>query len=70
VVTRTEGSDELVRDGQNGRVVDRDAEAIAAVLEQLAQAPEARTAMGARAREMAEPYAWSNVGDAYAAVLA
>ena len=70
VVTRTEGSDELVREGENGHVVNRDAAAIAAVLELLVRAPETRVAMGARARELAEPYAWSNVADAYAAVLA
>lgn len=70
VVTRTHGTAELVRDGENGRVVERDGEAFAAALNELAGAPERRAAMGARARELAAGYAWPRVADAYAEALA
>jgi glycosyltransferase involved in cell wall biosynthesis len=70
IVTRTEGTDELVREGENGRVVDRDAAAIAAVLDELAPADSGRLAMGARARDLAAPFAWPRVADAYAEILA
>jgi glycosyltransferase involved in cell wall biosynthesis len=70
IVTRTEGTDELVREGENGFVVERDASAIAQVLDDLAGDAPRRAAIGARARELAEPYAWPRVADAYAELLA
>jgi UDP-glucose:(heptosyl)LPS alpha-1,3-glucosyltransferase len=70
IVTRTEGTDELVRDGENGRIVERDADAIGAALGDLAGCAGTRAAMGARARELALPYGWTQVADAYAEVVA
>jgi glycosyltransferase involved in cell wall biosynthesis len=70
VVTRTHGTAELVRDGENGRVVERKGDAFAAALAELAAAsPERRAAMSARARELAAGYAWSRVADGYAEAL-
>ncbi len=70
IVTRTEGSDELVRHGENGFVVSREPAAIAAVLADLGRDASRRARIGARARELALPYAWSRVTEAYAEVLA
>ena len=70
IVTPTGGAAELVRDGENGRVVARDVGAIAAALTELAADEEARAAMGDRARTLAEPFGWPRVADAYAEALA
>jgi glycosyltransferase involved in cell wall biosynthesis len=70
IVTRTEGSDVLLREGENGFVVEREPAAIAAVLDDLGRDASRRATLGARARELAEPYAWPRVADAYAEVLA
>jgi glycosyltransferase involved in cell wall biosynthesis len=69
VVTRTAGTAELVRDGENGRFVERDPAAIAAVLAELAADGERRAAMGERARATAVAYGWPRVVDGYARVL-
>ncbi len=70
VVSRTDGSDELVREGENGFVIEREPAAFAAALIALAEDPVRRLRMGERARALAAPYAWSRVVDAYAEVLA
>jgi UDP-glucose:(heptosyl)LPS alpha-1,3-glucosyltransferase len=70
IATPTEGSAELVREGENGFVVEREAGAIATALEALGRDPERRARLGARARELALGYSWSRVADAYAEVLA
>jgi UDP-glucose:(heptosyl)LPS alpha-1,3-glucosyltransferase len=68
LVTRTLGTRELVHDGENGRFLERDGAAFAAALNELPA--ERRAAMGERARELAAPYAWPRVADAYAEALA
>jgi glycosyltransferase involved in cell wall biosynthesis len=69
VVSPTDGSDELVRDGQNGVVIERTPEAFAAALMALADDPARRRRMGQRARELAAGYGWPRVAAAYAEVL-
>jgi len=70
VVSRTDGSDELVREGENGVVVERRAEAFAAALTALAEDPARRRGMGDRGRQLAADYGWPRVVAAYAEVLA
>ncbi len=60
VITTTHGPGEIVRDGVDGFFVPiRDAEAIAARLEQLHRDPALREQMGRNAREQALRYTWS-----------
>ena len=71
IVTRTEGSDELVRHGENGFVVSREPGRVRRGT--LADLGRGRAA-GARHRRAGTgpgaPYAWSRVTEAYAEVLA
>jgi glycosyltransferase involved in cell wall biosynthesis len=64
IATPVHGVTELLTDGVGGRLVERDAGAIAAALEELADA-ELRTHMGAVARAAAEGHGWDRAVDAY-----
>lgn len=58
VVTRVNGTDELVVDGVNGLFISRDPDDIASKVRSLLQEPQRLAGMSVRARESAEPYAW------------
>jgi UDP-glucose:(heptosyl)LPS alpha-1,3-glucosyltransferase len=64
VATSVHGVDELLADGAGGRLVPRDATAIANALEELADSNR-RAQMGAAARAGAEKHDWSSAIDAY-----
>ena len=69
VVSRTEGSDELVRDGENGFVVSRDpARLRGGTLAASAEDPSGALASASGHGPAAAPYAWSRVIEAYAEV--
>ncbi len=70
VVTRGNGTEELVAEGENGFFVDRDGESVAARLRQLESAPELLTKMRASARESVSGYTWTNVVDRYIEIYA
>lgn len=65
LVTRVSGVEDLLRDGINGWFIERDAEAIAVHLRQLAADPELRTRMGRQAREDSLRFSWSRVVEEY-----
>ena len=70
IVTRVNGTEELVNDGVNGWLVDRDPIAFAAHLDELGSDPQRRAAMGRAARASAKHYDWARVVESSAAVYA
>jgi UDP-glucose:(heptosyl)LPS alpha-1,3-glucosyltransferase len=68
VATGVNGVRELVRDGVEGFLVERDPDQIAARLRRLAGEPELRTAMGRAARESALDYSWDRMVDRHIAL--
>jgi glycosyltransferase involved in cell wall biosynthesis len=70
LVTRVNGARELIRHGENGWFIDRDAADIAARLNDLSTDPEQGRSMAARARAAAAAYSWEAMGDAYASLYA
>ena len=61
---------EVVRDGENGYLVERDPEAVGARMEDLATLDdEAFAALGRGARASAEPYGWREVARRYLALV-
>jgi len=64
VVTRTNGTEEIVADGENGLLVERDADAIAAAIRELAADAPLRARMGEHARISSEPYTRESVARA------
>jgi UDP-glucose:(heptosyl)LPS alpha-1,3-glucosyltransferase len=68
VATDVNGVRELVRDGVEGFLVERDPDQIAARLRRLAGEPELRTAMGRAARESALDYSWDRMVDRHIAL--
>jgi alpha-maltose-1-phosphate synthase len=63
-VITTHNAGSVVRDGVDGFIVPiRDADAIAAGIEQLRRDPDKRTAMGRAARARAEQFTWKRYGD-------
>jgi glycosyltransferase involved in cell wall biosynthesis len=64
IATPNTGAEDLIQDGVDGFIVPpRDPEAVARRLQQLADAPELRCQMGARARvRVAEEFSWSDYG--------
>ena len=68
LVTRVNGTAELVRDGVNGWLVERDAQAIAQRLDELREDPQLRATMGRAARASAERYGWESVVESFAAL--
>jgi glycosyltransferase involved in cell wall biosynthesis len=71
VATRVGGLPEVVRDGENGLLVDeRDAHALASAIRALAGDPDVRRRMGEAGRKLVrESLNWSAVGARYASVL-
>jgi len=65
VVSRINGTEELVEDGVNGFFCDRDGAAIAARLQDLGADRPQLAALGAAARRSAEAYDWEHIADAY-----
>lgn len=61
LVTRVNGTEELVSDGVNGWLVERDAASIAQRLGELREDPQLRAAMARAARASAERYGWESV---------
>lgn len=61
---------EIIRDGENGYLVDRDAEAVGARMEELATlGDDAFAALGRAARASAETYGWREVARRYLALV-
>jgi UDP-glucose:(heptosyl)LPS alpha-1,3-glucosyltransferase len=58
LATPVSGVRELIRDGQNGFLISREPEVIAARLKQLAEDPALRTRLGRAARESALGFGW------------
>ena len=66
VVTRVNGVEEFLRDGENGLAIERDAGSIAQAIRRLAAMPhEQRRQMGARARETVMRYGRANFVSAW-----
>lgn len=66
VTTRTGGAEELVKEGENGLLVEyRSAEDIARALRILAKDPTLRIQMGKKSRVLAESMSWENVARQY-----
>ncbi len=65
LATPVNGVRELVRDGAEGFLIERDAGSIAARLRQLAADPVLRARLGAAAREAALSYSWERMVDRY-----
>ena len=64
VTTRVGFAPEIIEDGRNGFLVDRDAREVGERLEQLADEDDCPT-WSRRARASAEPYAWRAVAQRY-----
>ncbi len=63
LVTRVNGTEELVVDGVNGAFVQRDADDVAAKIGDLLDDSERLSAMGENSRKRAEAYAWPLIVD-------
>ncbi|MCX5868216.1 MAG: glycosyltransferase, partial [Proteobacteria bacterium] len=62
VATRVPGSEELVRDGENGFLVDKDdLKGLAQALEKLVSQPGVRRQMGMEGRKIAREYSWERI---------
>jgi glycosyltransferase involved in cell wall biosynthesis len=70
LVSRVSGVEDILRAGENGWFIRRDATEIATRLRMLETDVSMRRRMGARSRELATPYTWSRVIDGYVAVYA
>lgn len=65
LVTRVNGAEEILADGENGWFIERDPEAIASRLRTLQADTGLRRQMAARSRELVAPYTWQRVVDDY-----
>lgn len=66
VTTRTGGAMELVKDGENGLLVEyRDARDLARALRKVAQDADLRVRMGEKSRALVETMSWQNVATKY-----
>ncbi len=63
VVTRVNGSEEFVREGENGFFIQRDAEDIAEHLVRLAEDEQLKATLSTNARRAAETYTWDEIAD-------
>jgi len=63
VVTKVNGTEELVREGMNGLFIERDADSIAQRLNLLLNDGVKRKELGDNARRTAESYSWKNIGE-------
>ena len=65
LVTKVNGVEEILKDGENGWFIKRDARQITLRLAALQADKRLRKSMGARSREKVARYSWSRVGDDY-----
>lgn len=63
LVTKVNGTEELVREGHNGFFIRRDAEDIAEHVVNLAEDKQRRAALSTNARRAAEAYSWDRIAD-------
>ena len=70
VVTKINGSEELVEEGVNGFFVEHDAASIAPRLRTLRDDPDLRTQMATRSAEKGKQYDWDTIAAAHEAVYA
>jgi UDP-glucose:(heptosyl)LPS alpha-1,3-glucosyltransferase len=63
VVTKVNGTEELIEDGRNGFFIERDGDDIAHRLRQLRDDHRLRTMLGDAARQSALRYAWDTIAD-------
>ena len=68
VATSVNGVEELVRDGESGRIAARSGEEFGRALAELGANPELRDRMGRAAREATRSYAWDIVVERYSAL--
>jgi UDP-glucose:(heptosyl)LPS alpha-1,3-glucosyltransferase len=66
--TRVNGAAELLREGENGFVIDREPDSVRDALEKLAADPALCQNMASSARRVAEQYGWDDVAGAYEAI--
>jgi len=70
VATRVPGSEELVRDGENGFLVDKeDLKGLAQALEKLVSQPGIRRQMGMEGRKIAREYSWERIAGQFVEYL-
>jgi len=70
VATRVPGSEELVRDGENGFLVDKDdLKGLAQALEKLVSQPGVRRQMGMEGRKIAREYSWERIAGQFVEYL-
>jgi UDP-glucose:(heptosyl)LPS alpha-1,3-glucosyltransferase len=70
LVTRVNGVEDILKDGENGWFIGRDPATIAPRLSVLQKDRLLRRRMGARSREMVATYTWSRVVDSYVELYA
>jgi UDP-glucose:(heptosyl)LPS alpha-1,3-glucosyltransferase len=70
ICTRVSGIEDILRDGETGFEVPRDAGAIAEKLTALREDPDLRMRLGAAARASTEGYDWADAATAYGRLLA
>jgi UDP-glucose:(heptosyl)LPS alpha-1,3-glucosyltransferase len=70
LVTKINGTDELVEDGTNGFFVEHEPASIAARLRQLRDDPDLRDRMARRSAEVGQRYGWDAIAAAHEAVYA
>ena len=69
VATRIPGSEELVRDGESGMLVEKeDVDGLADAIEKLVSQPRLRWEMGQKGREIARGYRWEQIAMQYLAL--
>jgi glycosyltransferase involved in cell wall biosynthesis len=68
IATRVNGVEELVRDGESGRIVARSGEEFGRALAELGADPALRDRMGQAARDASAQYAWETVVERYSAL--
>jgi UDP-glucose:(heptosyl)LPS alpha-1,3-glucosyltransferase len=63
IVTKVNGTEELIEDGVNGFFIERDADDIARKVRLVADDPQLRSKLGTHARQSAERYAWEIIAE-------
>jgi glycosyltransferase involved in cell wall biosynthesis len=70
VTTNVPGNQEIVRDGENGFLINvGDTEALAKSLARLIEGRELRQRMGERSRQLMQPYEWREIMRQYAGIM-
>ena len=70
LVTRVSGAEDIVRHGENGWFIERDAATILPHLGALSDQPGLKERMGDAARASVEPFSWEGVADEYEQLFA